>query len=343
MTIDDVPPSEDGDPYVPQMYAIAYHPKALSYIISLDRATIKPGTNFDLLVSQTNQRLLGWPYNTDCRIYQDQKRWRWYKSNYECIDKCLSRKLLRRCGCVYKHSEGERMTKWLPNTTDANWMQSRKFCKQIVNSTDVCHNTKAFDQQIARHSECSIKGICNNDCYEEYYRSEVKETFWDKDIDGTNETEKDDDYYFFGETPPLFTKAMKNESFGTLNIKRKDVADITYEHTREMIFVEFVCYFGGLLGLWLGVSILDMYHQLLVWWGEAPIEYRKWLDRQRVLMNAQVKPGSDNKNGNVSLISDNLKTYLSIGENVRNNDNKQEITNGYNTQYDNQYTRYQYN
>ena len=60
-------------------------------------------------------------------------------------------------------------------------------------------------------------------------------------------------------------------------------------------------------------------------------------------MNAQVKPGSDNTDGNISLISDNLKTYLNVGENVRNNDTKQEIKNGYNTQYDNQYTRYQYN
>ena len=98
-----------------------------------------------------------------------------------------------------------------------------------------------------------------------------------------------------------------SQDFATMRIKRKDIADVTYEHTAEMIFVEFVCYFGGLLGLWLGVSILDVYHQCLIWYGEAPGEYRKWLEKQKFTDNVtQIRV---ERSGRIAVISDKELEY----------------------------------
>lgn len=325
---DVVPPTDDRLDDIHELAGIITFPKAIYPIISLDRATIRPGTNYELSFSQTNARLLNWPYITNCRIYGEQGRWKNYKSNYECIDSCLTEKLLSNCHCIYNQSRGERITKWSANMSES----ALKFCLEDRNSTDICRNSDEFEMKIARPSNCKIKGICNNNCYEEYYRYEVQQNIWDNETDGQNMTYDEDDDYFYKRSEPFYPRAKPNESFATLLIRRKDAADTTYEHTAEMIFVEFVCYFGGLLGLWLGVSILDAYHQILIWLAEAPIEYEKWLERQKTSTNVE-NIAVNTRNGRISLISDEINFTNNNSENVRNNN----IRNIYESDYEIKY------
>ena len=48
-----------------------------------------------------------------------------------------------------------------------------------------------------------------------------------------------------------------------VNIKRNQILDHFVEHLPEMSFIEFICGFGGLLGMWLGLSALAILHFIL--------------------------------------------------------------------------------
>ena len=48
-----------------------------------------------------------------------------------------------------------------------------------------------------------------------------------------------------------------------VRIKRDHLLDQHIEHLPEMSFIEFICGFGGLLGMWLGLSALAILHFIL--------------------------------------------------------------------------------
>jgi hypothetical protein len=296
---DEMPFSQDNEENKPELYVTTHNPKSLPSSISLDRAVVRRGTNFDVYFSQTNAKLLRWPFRTDCIWYEEEGFWAKYKSSDQCIDDCLSRKAAAECGCIFNQSRGGRMTKWAkpdsdyPFCKEYNLKDDEKYPEEHLKPRK-CANLDIYEVQ---KTECTIQGICNQNCYEEYYKYEVKEVFFDEEDDGNNRSQE---YNEFRSGLPLFPKSRPNESWATVNIIRKDIADVSYEHTAEMIFVEFVCYFGGLLGLWLGVSILDMYHQCLIWWDEVPIEYAKWLERQRTSTNVEKFSA---KNSHISIVS----------------------------------------
>jgi len=256
-------------------------------------------------------------FNDNSR-YEKEGYWKSFKSVDHCVDECLTKKVLDECNCIFNQSRSGRITKWIRGSNE-------KFCKEYdLKGEDFPEkhikpkNCSHRDNYEAHNTICGIQGVCNYNCMEEFYKYEVKEMFFDEDEDGRNSTEEEDEYRT---GLPLFTKFRANETGATVNVIRKDMADVTYEHTAEMIFVEFVCYFGGLLGLWLGVSILDMYHQCLIWWKEVPVEYKKWLERQKISTNVERFSAG---NRDISVISKNY----SSGDNYNAN-----IGSLYNTKY----------
>ena len=55
----------------------------------------------------------------------------------------------------------------------------------------------------------------------------------------------------------------KNEVFTFINIKHNSAPDILVTHSPEITFNAFVCNFGGLLGLWLGLSVFTTSYEIL--------------------------------------------------------------------------------
>lgn len=144
---------------------VNYH-KAVYPSISLDRAELKPGTNYEITYSQTNSKLLNVPYNTDCRDYEIEVP---YKSNYECVDDCLTKHMLEDCHCIFRKSRGERVTKWpAPDSKEVNYY----FCKEEKNTTDRCKSTDLWHQHYY-NSECKLHRKCKNNCFEEYFRYSI--------------------------------------------------------------------------------------------------------------------------------------------------------------------------
>ena len=318
---------DDNPDNLPELGAIINYQKAVYPIISLDRAEIKPGTNYEVQYSQTNSRLLNVPYNTDCRDYEIEVP---YKSNYECIDDCLTKHMLEDCKCIFNKSRGDRVTKWpAADSKEINYT----FCKEEHNTNDICKSNQLFTEKY-RNSECRLHKKCKNNCFEEYFRYEVKQLFWDAEIDGEGLPENEDEQYFYAKGGPEYEKVKQNYTTATLRIRRKDEPDTTYEHTADMIFVEFVCYFGGLLGLWLGVSMLDVYHQCVIWYGQAPGAYQVWYEKQKVQSDVR-EIRVDPNYGRVSVVNSDKK--LSQEENNYNYNynynNPNNVRDIYNTQY----------
>jgi hypothetical protein len=119
---------------------------------------------------------------------------------------------------------------------------------------------------------------------------------------------------------------------------RKDIADVIYYHTAEMQFVEFVCYFGGLLGLWLGISALDMFNLMGVYRIHAKLEYRKWLKERGIELGKYSKHAVnydryDRRFFERGKSSKNVVPNLKNNNNNNNNNNMpQYITSIYNSE-----------
>lgn len=94
----------------------------------------------------------------------------------------------------------------------------------------------------------SCYGQCLGDCIDEEYDFDVEETSHpsDRDIEKAIGSEKS-------------SLELRKRRFATINLIRKFSGDVTYNHSPQMPFIEFICYVGSLASLWLGLSVLTIY------------------------------------------------------------------------------------
>ena len=105
-----------------------------------------------------------------------------------------------------------------------------QFPGDIPNITKPCN--LGHEEWFFKEDECQRK--CPDECHQEYY-------FWDLKM-----TEK------------LSNKKTLREQSIELNIVPSSQPKIIITHLLEMTLMSLVCDFGGLLGIWLGVSLLDI-------------------------------------------------------------------------------------
>jgi hypothetical protein len=182
--------------------------------------------------SEVHTKLLSSPYETNCKEYNLENIENDMRS--DCIMKCINKQIIKEFGinCI---------------NPDFNYRLLREFNIKELRDYPICDNlsyisfNKSVWNQIMMnqrrpHPICEIS--CPKNCYEVHYDFEVIRKHSD--------------------TPP--------DQYGIM-IMHNQHPDQTIEHRPIMTWIEMISSFGGILGMWLGLSfalILENIQQLFL-------------------------------------------------------------------------------
>lgn len=108
----------------------------------------------------------------------------------------------------------------------------------------LCGSDHNLNDTFAGDMKNSCYGQCLPDCVDEEYDFDVEET--------QMQTLTTTRFNQAGDEPKTFQWAH-------IDLIRRFSGDVTYNHTPQMPFIEFICYVGSLASLWLGLSVLALY------------------------------------------------------------------------------------
>ncbi len=115
----------------------------------------------------------------------------------------------------------------------------------------LCGSEQNVNLSFAGEMKNACYDQCLPDCIDEEYDFDVEETAYPSD--------RDIERAFHSEKPTLKLRKMENAN---INLIRRFSGDVTYNHSPQMPFIEFICYIGSLASLWLGLSVLTIYDYL---------------------------------------------------------------------------------
>ena len=231
-----------------------------NYIIKL-----KTGFMYEMTYNRYKTILLPPPYQTNCKNYDlDDKHD--YKLRSDCLNHCIYNELREECSLSSdKLREGSEL---MNNSTDCLFISdllwrkesfiynvnSMKPCPKSDQITDVPLSWKnemvpLVSMLLWKRYRCHrfelsrVQSLCQDRCLSEctnrYYNYEIKK-----------------------ESPNLYQESVwKKVIF--VRITHNHLPDQTNEHIPETTFVTFASNFGGLLGMWLGLSAVALFEQLL--------------------------------------------------------------------------------
>ena len=179
-----------------------------------------------------NTELLGNGFDTDCNDYVDDA----YISKNQCILECLKNFMLNNC-----------ITENFPPTEfllSQFWLKNNSKMK-IVNG-NICLN----EALIKYEDTCS--NHCHDHCNFKYYQYDWN-VRWKRDpqVIRPKFSKKELEDGAVLKWPPI------------IELSHSHVQDIYLKHIPQMNSISFICNFGGLLGMWLGLSFLNIFNDLM--------------------------------------------------------------------------------
>ena len=127
------------------------------------------------------------------------------------------------------------------------YLLRKQFFENMDNiSAEVCPLNDVMGEKYMKRKEMECMSRCRKDCSFSYFLT---------------------DYH--GEKYDTFKRAF-------IDISRNQLPDILITHLPDITFNAFVCNFGGLLGLWLGLSVLSIFNELSI------ILYELFMKRPRI-------------------------------------------------------------
>ncbi|XP_022704006.1 degenerin mec-4-like isoform X2 [Varroa jacobsoni] len=192
-------------------------------------------------------RRLKHPYWTDCRDYEIVKRDRYIMQMTKslCDRECAFNASLQMCHCIRRDIS-------LPYEVDWDKQPSgkRRFCDQDITFT------RCWVRVLDEVERC-IDRNCKRQCWEDQYEVSITQDPWPDQFFFEEEKER------FGQLEiSNFREARMNLTrvkiiFGTLN-------KIIYRHRPKYEQIELFSYLGGFIGIWVGVSFMNVLDYLTV-------------------------------------------------------------------------------
>ena len=107
---------------------------------------------------------------------------------------------------------------------------SYPFRKELLPNHFSPYNHDNF--QKSRHANIQCYKMCEDQCFNEYYLNQVESI------------------------------ANGNNDRTEIQIRRNAMVNVIVTHMPEMSFMSFLCNFGGLVSMWMGISIVGVCHDL---------------------------------------------------------------------------------
>jgi hypothetical protein len=205
------------------MYEFSMHsPNTLPQMESEDNyIRLRAGYSYSISYSRINTKLLPPYYSTNCRKY-NVSNINEEQSRSDCIDRCVLNALREKCGkCI--HNTGSLY---------------RKEFIEMHTPEMLCDFVRSYEiSECYYRSINEIKPECEFDC-----RPDCNNQFIDFDIKNVDKI-----------TSSPWDKKVY------VSITHSRLPDQVIEHLPEMTFVSFIANFGGLAGMWLGLSVIALY------------------------------------------------------------------------------------
>ncbi len=212
------------------------HPENNLVAYSSRRFLIKNNKNYDLIFHKKNILRLPKPYKTDCHLYKEEVNSNsiYGLSRELCLYKCRTERILSKFDCLRSASE----------TIFEDQFSDSKVC----NASVILNTNKdgIYYFEVIEAIKCLHK--CKAECVQQVYSFDLYEVDRsDGDIISHNMNKNATDF--------------ENISLVSLMVRQFD--EIRYIHLPKMRFTDFWSNFGGILGLWLGLSVLAIYDNII--------------------------------------------------------------------------------
>lgn len=187
---------------------------------------IKMGNRYEFRFNRWKIKLLEAPYETNCVYYNLESRDS-YTMNMECTLHCYEQELQRKCFQCSKKSNCEPCFLSSMYSWTMDWLKKYDYdkLKPCGPEYKACHSANGH----ALHNLCIER--CRPDCVSRYY-------------------------FLDDNSPENLTTSDNWAKMTQLYIYDNKMPDQITEHTEDMTFVDFFGTFGGVFGIWWGLSIV---------------------------------------------------------------------------------------
>lgn len=190
---------------------------------------LKAGKWYEISYNRLKTVLLQPPYQTNCKVY-NLKATDEHRLRSDCINDCIGQRLDESCfGNKTKNADRDERRFDCFFSYDGLWRRDL-IERNKQNSFKLCSNSSlvsCFERNLNRvNRECQV--TCQVECDNRFYNYNVK----------TN------------------NKLENAKLFTLLTIEHNQLPDQITEHMEEMSLIQFIASFGGLTGMWLGLSVV---------------------------------------------------------------------------------------
>lgn len=191
------------------------------------------------------------------------------QSRADCVDKCIISVWRRLSNCTPSH------------------ISVRKDVNYYMNDY-LCTSEHTIKQSISGKMKNACYKSCLPDCIDEEYNFEVEEIPFHSSFKNIQKGIKIHQNLRSGlRLRPHFKK--KRVGSAHISLIRKFSGDVTYTHSPQMPFIEFICYVGSLAGLWLGLSVITIYE-----YSTRLFVFLLRINCKRLHYNTKIKPNATN-------------------------------------------------
>jgi hypothetical protein len=212
------------------------HPEDKLVAYASRRFLIKNNRNYDLIFHKKSILRLPKPYKTDCHLYEEEVNSSniYGLSRELCLLKCRTERIRSKFDCLRYTSE----------TIFEDQFSDSKICNISVHlnlNEDGIYYFEAIEA-IKCFQECKAE------CVQEVYSFDLHEV-----------DRSDGDLINYN----IYKNATNSENISLVSLIVRGFDEISYIHLPKMRFTDFWSSFGGLLGLWLGLSVLAIYDNII--------------------------------------------------------------------------------
>ena len=221
--------------YQENFFIVLHSPGDMPILSQENMIELEAGESYKTAYSQVNIERLGHGFDTNCRNYHLETDHANASTRSDCVLNCYQSKLRE-----HFELDGIYFGNFL--LREPHFNMSKTFFETFVEipkpHQEPSHSNDELEK-IKTKFIVTCSNQCQDVCQARIYPTEISKDHLNK-------------YRGFDQ----------NIKRSTIKIKHNGLPDVTITHQPETTFIAFVCNFGGLLGMWLGLSVWTIFYDL---------------------------------------------------------------------------------